>query len=69
MGAFIHLLRAFSLIWYCLSPSYREKCHARWQKTPKHRVVLEVGGGLVGLTVLIGLAIMIYSGLNSSGPH
>jgi len=60
MYALIYLLRGFTLIWYVLSPTYRQKTKARWKRTKPHRVVLEVGTGILGLLlvcVLIVLAI------------
>jgi hypothetical protein len=59
MGALIYVARAFVLLVCCFSPVYRAKTVARWKKSPPHRIVLEVGGGLVGLLILIGIVLMI----------
>jgi hypothetical protein len=52
----VYFLSAFSLMLYCISPTHRAKCHERWKKTPTHRVIYEVGGGIIGL---IGLGAIV----------
>src|SRR5277367_4538485 len=68
MYAIVYLLRGFGLVWYCVSPSYRAKSHARWKKMPNYRVVFEVGCGLVGLLILYCFFWMIFDSLNNSTP-
>jgi hypothetical protein len=51
---------AHTLIWYLLSPSYRRKTNARWKRTRPHRLVFEIGTGILGLLIfcaLIGLVL------------
>jgi len=62
MYAIVYLLSAVGLIRYCFSPSYRTECHARWQKTPKYRVVVEIGCGVIGLLLIGFLLLMIFGG-------
>jgi hypothetical protein len=52
MGAIIYIVWALTLIRYCVSPSYRAETRARWKKTPTHRIVYEVGGGILGLVIM-----------------
>ena len=59
MGALIYVGRAFVLLVCCFSPSYRAKTVARWKKSPPHRIVLEIGGGLVGLLILGAIVLII----------
>ena len=66
MYAIVYLLSAFGLIWYCLSPSYRARCHARWRRTPKSRLILEIGCGLAGLLLLGALLFLIFSSEDKS---
>jgi len=70
MGALIYTARAFVLLFCCFSPSHRAKTFARWKNAPTYQIVLEVGGGIVGLLVLGELAYLIFSALTapSSAP-
>jgi hypothetical protein len=61
MYAIVYLLSAFGLIRYCFSQSYRTECHARWQKTPKYRIVIEIGCGVIGLLLIGFLLMLIFS--------
>jgi hypothetical protein len=48
----IYIVSAFVLLRCVFSPSYRSETTARWRKTPTHRVMYEVGGGILGLIIL-----------------
>jgi hypothetical protein len=73
MYAILYIFSAFTLVRYVFSVSYRAKTNERWKKTPRHRVVYEVGAGIIGLIVL---TVAIYfvlnlnrdSRLNEDGP-
>jgi len=51
MYAILYLFRGFTLIWYLLSPSYRQKTNARWKTTRPSRLILEIGTGILGLFI------------------
>jgi hypothetical protein len=59
MYLLLYLLKAFNLLRYCLSPSYRIEAHARWKKSKSHLVVSEIGGGIIGLVVFVALVLLI----------
>ena len=52
MSIIVYLLQAFALVRYAGSSSYRRKTHARWKVTQTHKIVSEVGSGVIGLVVL-----------------
>jgi RsiW-degrading membrane proteinase PrsW (M82 family) len=66
MRALIYLFSAFGLIWLCFSSSYREKCRLRWKNSPKHKVVYEIGGGVIGLIILMYILKLIFQSLSHS---
>lgn len=55
MNVIIYLLRGFTLIWYLLSLSYRRKTNARWKATRPHKLVWEIGTGILGLFIFLVL--------------
>jgi len=55
MYALLYLFRGFTLIWYLLSPSYRQKTNARWKVTRPSRLILEIGTGILGLVIFVVL--------------
>jgi hypothetical protein len=61
MYAIIYIFSAFTLLRYVFSTSYRAKTNARWKKTPKRRVVGEIGAGIFGLIILAGILYLILS--------
>jgi hypothetical protein len=65
MAILFYVARAFTLLVCCVSGSHRAKALARWKKSPPHRVVLEVGGGVVGLLVLVEIIYLII--ISSTG--
>ncbi|HZI32486.1 MAG TPA: hypothetical protein VFF11_09095 [Candidatus Binatia bacterium] len=52
MAIFIYFAGAFMLLRCCFSGSYRARTRERWKKTPQHRVIFEVGTGIIGLVVI-----------------
>jgi hypothetical protein len=58
MAIFIYFIRAFGLLRCCFSSSYRARTRERWKKTPQHRIIYEVGTGIIGL-VAIGAIIAV----------
>jgi hypothetical protein len=67
MGILVYIGRAVVLLVCCISGSYRAKTMVRWKSTPAYRIVLEVGGGLVGLLVLAEICYLIFTTLTA--PH
>jgi hypothetical protein len=59
MSLFVYFLSALSLMLYCVSPAHRAKCQERWRRTPTHRVIFEVGGGIIGLIALGAIVAVI----------
>jgi hypothetical protein len=59
MAIFLYIIRAFSLLRCCFSNSYRAKTQARWKKIPTHRVIFEVGTGIIGLMALVAIVAVI----------
>jgi hypothetical protein len=56
MTFFIYLARAFYLLRYCFSSSYRAQANERWKKAPSSQVFWEVGSGILGLVFLVRYA-------------
>jgi hypothetical protein len=62
MAIFVYFLRAFALLRSCISSSYRAKMKARWKQMPQHRVIMEVGTGILGIMIFVALiAVIIVS--------
>jgi hypothetical protein len=61
MAIFIYFISAFVLLRCCVSPDYRAKTRARWKRTPTHRVIYEVGGGIIGLIAVGAIIAVIIS--------
>ena len=61
MYALIYIFSAFTLLRYVFSTSYRAKTNARWEKTPKRKVIIEVYAGIMGLIILAGIIYLIFS--------
>lgn len=57
----VYIARALALIRYCFSGSYRARAHARWKETPSHKIIYEVGTGLLGLVVMVAIVVLIYN--------
>ena len=53
MSLLIYLFGGLALVWYAISPSYRRKTNVRWKTTRPHKLVFEIGTGLLGLAILI----------------
>jgi hypothetical protein len=72
MRIIVYIFGAFILLRYAFSPSYRIKTNERWKRTPTHKVVFEVGAGLIGLLILGGVIYYILTNWNGhpteSGP-
>jgi hypothetical protein len=65
MGVLVYIGRAVVLLVCCISGSYRAKTVVRWKNAPAYRIVLEVGGGLVGLLVLAEICYLILTALTA----
>ena len=63
MSIVIYFFRAFTLLRFACSTSYRAETRARWKKTSLHLVIYEVGGGIVGLIVLGALTWLLIARL------
>jgi hypothetical protein len=61
MAILIYITRAFVLLFCCFSASHRAKTFARWKGIPTHRVIFEVGTGIVGLLVIVEIVYLIVS--------
>jgi hypothetical protein len=59
MAIFVYIIRAFALVRCCFSSSYRAKMKARWKQMPQHRVIMEVGTGIIGLMFVGALIALI----------
>ena len=59
MAIIIYFVRAFSLIRCCFSRSYRAMTLARWKKTPTHRLIYEIGTGVIGLAGMVAIIVVI----------
>jgi hypothetical protein len=59
MYIFMYLLRGFTLIWYLISPPYRQKTNTRWRRMKTHRLVLEIGTGVLGLVIAFALIALL----------
>ena len=59
----IYFFRAFTLLRFAFSPSYRSQTRDRWKKAPTHLVIYEIGGGFMGLILLgVLLWLVVYIG-------
>ena len=59
MGVLIYIFRGLALVWFCISPRYRAKTRERWKNTPSHRLIYEIGGGILGLAVLGAIVLVV----------
>ena len=59
MRLLVYLYRAFMLMRYVVDLRFRQQTDARWKRTPRHIVILEIGGGVVGILILSGLTMLI----------
>jgi hypothetical protein len=59
MAILFYLFRAFALMRCAVDSHYRQQTAARWKSTRPHIIVFEIGGGLIGLLILSGLALWI----------
>jgi len=51
MSIILYVFRAFTLLLFACSASYRVQTRERWKKTATHLVIYEIGGGLMGLII------------------
>ena len=58
MSIFIYLIRGVSLLRYLIAPTYRRNTNARWKATQTHKVIYEVGTGVLGLVIIAVLLIL-----------
>ena len=58
MSIILYLVRAFTLLRFACSASYRVETRERWKKTPTHLVIYEIGGGFMGL-ILLGVLLWL----------
>jgi hypothetical protein len=61
MYALIYLFRGFTLIWYLISPKYRRETNARFKATRPHKVVFEVGMGIIGVVMILAFTAMLVA--------
>jgi hypothetical protein len=59
MGIILYVFRAFTLLRFAFSASYRVQTRDRWKKTPTHLIIYELGGALMGLIILGALIWLI----------
>jgi amino acid transporter len=69
MYAIVYIFAAFTLLAYFFSPDYREKTNERWKRTPKHRVINEIGAGIIGLALPATIAYFIISAVEDSNQN
>lgn len=62
MAILIYFARAVKLLRCCVSRSFRAQTQARWQATPKHLVIFEVGTGVVGLMAMVAIIVVFIIG-------
>jgi hypothetical protein len=62
MALILYIARAFMLLRLCFSSSYRAEIRARWKTTPQHRIIWEVGTGVLGVAVIAVIIAVIISG-------
>ena len=55
MSALLYFLRGLTLIWYAVSPSYRQRTNARWKVTRLPALIAEIGTGIIGLILVFVL--------------
>jgi hypothetical protein len=67
--AILYILAAFTLLACFFSPDYRDKTTERWKRTPKHRVVTEIGAGIIGLLLLVTIAYFIITAVEDSNQN
>jgi hypothetical protein len=60
MSALLYFFRGIALIWYAVSPSYRRRTNERWKATRPHRLIAEIGTGIIGLVLVFLLIWFLY---------
>lgn len=58
MSLLIYIARAVLLLRCCFSSTYRAETCARWKQAPAHRVIFEVGTGIIGL-IFVGAVVAV----------
>jgi hypothetical protein len=61
MSLLIYLFSGFALFWYACSPSYRRKTNARWKAMRPHKLVFEIGSGILGLFIIFVFLWFVFS--------
>jgi len=69
MYAIVYIFAAFTLLACFFSPDYRDKTVERWKRSPKHRVINEIGAGIIGLALLATIAYFIISAVEDSNQN
>ena len=52
MGALLYVYQGIMLVMALLSPTKRKLTFERWKKTKSHKLVYEIGFGIIGLMIL-----------------
>jgi len=73
MYAIVYIFAAYTLLAYVISPGFREKTNNRWKRTPRNRVIREIGAGIMGLLIVATIIYFVVSSLrgdnsNEMGP-
>jgi hypothetical protein len=66
MSIFIYIYRGAFLLLSLLIPSKRQITLERWKRTKTHRLIYEIGGGVIGIIVLFAFVWVI---IDSSMGH
>lgn len=69
MYAVVYIFAAFTLLAYFFSSDYRDKTNERWKRTPKHRVINEIGAGIIGLALLATIVYLLISAVEDSNQN
>ena len=68
MYAIVYIFAAYTLLAYVVSPSFREQTNNRWKGTPKHKVIREIGAGILGLAIVATISYLILSSSRKDNP-
>jgi membrane-anchored glycerophosphoryl diester phosphodiesterase (GDPDase) len=59
MGALLYIYRGVVLLLSLCSSSRRKATFERWKKTKRHKLIYEMGYGVIGLAVLVGISFIV----------
>ncbi|MEO6846529.1 MAG: hypothetical protein ABI443_03995 [Chthoniobacterales bacterium] len=65
MGLFIYIYRGVILLVCLTSARHRSATFTRWKKTRPHKLIYEIGGGILGILFICVLLWLLWENMSS----